>query len=235
MKITQLPLLSLVCVQSIFAGEITLTSKDGRKLSGELIAVHDSSVKIRKADGAEFTIDFRKLDEATVGTLEKIALEEKAAAMAKEKEMIAARESEQARIPKFPENPKTLADLPEKIVIKVEDGKKSAYAFARVDAFFVEPKPSPSPRDSDAVLSVSTTFGGGEIMTVISQKLADGDVSMKLIALTAKDTGFPEPIELTVPSKLAKSTNGVASAGYFSKRFPGDVTEIILYDFKAVP
>jgi hypothetical protein len=149
--------------------------------------------------------------------------------------MIAARESERARIPKFPENPKKLADLPEKIVIKVEDGKKSAYAFDRVDSFFVEPKPSPSPGDSDPVLSVSTAFGGGEIMTIISQKLADGDVSMKLIALTANDTELTEPIELTVPSKAAKSTNGVISAGYFSKRFPGGVTEIILYDFKAVP
>ncbi len=72
-------------------------------------------------------------------------------------------------------------------------------------------------------------------MTGISHNLTDGNITMKMIARTPKDSELPEPIELTIPSKIAKSINGVASVGFFTKRLNGDVTEIILYDFQVAP
>jgi hypothetical protein len=225
----------LFCVGSALAEEITLVSKDGRKISATLIEVHDDSVEFLRKDGKEFTIAFTNLDENTVQALKKIALQKQEAAIAEQQKIIAAEKAEQARIPKFPENPKTLEDLPEKVVIAIEDNKESFFKFDQVKTFFVKPTQSVTPADSDSVLSVSTAFGGGEIMTIISQNLTDKNISMKLIARTDKDSELPQPIELTVPSKTAKSINGVASAGYFAQRLNGNVTEIILYDFQIVP
>lgn len=212
------------CISSTLAEEITLVSKDGRKISATLVQVHNDSVELIRSDGKEFTIAFTNLDENTVTTLKKIALEK-----------VAAEEAEQARIPKFPNNPKTLEDLPEKVVISIEDNKQSNFKFAQVQTFFVKPTPVEAPGDSDPLLSVSTAFGGGQIMAVISQNLTDKNISMKLIARTDKNSELPQPIELTIPSKDAKSVNGAISVGYFSKILNGDVTEIILYDFQIAP
>lgn len=219
----------------IFAEEITLTSKDGRKIDVTLIQVYGDSVEVRKKGGDEFKIDFEKLDDATVKDLKKIALEEKEAAIAAQKDKVAAKEAELARIPKFPKNPKSLTDLPEKIVITPEDSKKTFFKLDQVNSFFVAPTESPEPAASDATLSVSTAFGGGKIMTVISHNLTSENLSMKLIARTDNDAEFPEPITLSVPSKIAKSVNGAATAGYFSKLLDEDVSEIILYDFQVAP
>lgn len=235
MKALVVLFLLLADAGSVFAEEITLTSKDGRKISATLIQVHGDSVEFRRQDGSEFTIAFEKLDGNTVEMLNKIALEEKEAAIAEQEKKMQAEEAEQARIPKFPEKPKTPADLPEKIVITMEDGKELFYAFDRVKTFFVEPAESSESGDAAALLSVSMAFGGGEIMTSISHSLTDGNVSMKLIARTDKDSELPEPISMTIPSKIAKSSNGTASVGFFTKRLSGNVTEIILYDFQVVP
>ncbi len=124
MKIPVFLTIALVTLTSISAEQITLNSKDGRKISASLIQVHSDSVEVRREDGEQFTISFEKLDKDTVEMLKNIALEEKEAAIAEQKKKIAAEEAEQARIPKFTKNPKTPADIPEKIVIKAEDGKE---------------------------------------------------------------------------------------------------------------
>jgi hypothetical protein len=121
------------------------------------------------------------------------------------------------------------------VVITIEENKKLFFKFDLVKTFFVKPTQEMSPTDSDSVLSVSSAFGGGEIMTIISQNLTDKNVSMKLIARTDKTSELPQPIELTVPSQKAKSVNGVVSAGYFAQKLNGNVIEIILYDFQIVP
>ncbi len=234
MKSFSFLLLLITGIGALFAQEMTLTSKDGRKISATIIRIHDDSVEFRRDDGEEFTIAFEKFDQSTVEALKKIALEEKEAAIAEQKKKMAAEEAELARIPKFPEKPKTGEDLPQKIVFNLKNEKVAYYAFERVKSFFVEPTKSPSPSESDPVLNISTASGGGEVLVALSHNLTDGSVRMKLIIRTGKEAELPEPVEISILSMNPKSVNGVAQAGYYAKRVSEDVTEIILYDFQVV-
>lgn len=211
----------------------TLKSKDGREISVNIIQIYSDAVEATRQDGEQFTIPFEKLDDATVESLKSIAQAEKDAQIAAMKSKMEAEAAELARIPKFPENPKSLEEIPQKIIFKPEDGKEAFIAFEQVKDSFIEPKLLSNKEESGAYLSVSTAFGGGQIMTILSQRVCPENLTFKLITRKDGDTSLVEPISISVPSEIAQpSGNGAVSAGYFSKRLEGDVTEIILYDFQ---
>lgn len=215
------------------AQEMILGSKDGRKMSGNIVQVYDDSVEFKRDDGKEFTISFDKLDEETVTKLKQIAIDEKNAAIAAQKKKMEEEAAELAKIPKFPERPNKIEDLPQKVVFEVKDGKEAFVRFEeQVKAFFVAPSVVDEIKEGENALSISSAAGGGEFMIILSHDLCPEMIGARMIIRKKGDESLPEPETVSIPSKISKPTaTGAVSAGYFAKRVPGDVTEIILYDF----
>ena len=102
-------------------GMVKLVSKDGKTIEVEVVSVGEKSAKIKKADGKEFEIAFDRLDAASVASLQKLAAE-----IAKN-----------ARpLPKG--EPKSPADLPEKVVVK--PGELVRVVFTEVTSGLARPE-----------------------------------------------------------------------------------------------
>ena len=102
-------------------GMVKLVSKDGKTIEVEVVSVGEKSAKIKKADGKEFEIAFSRLDAASVESLRKIAAEA----------------AKNARpLPKG--DPKSPADLPEKVVVK--PGENLKFVFTEVTSGLTKPE-----------------------------------------------------------------------------------------------
>ena len=102
-------------------GMVKLVSKDGKTIEVEVVSVGEKSAKIKKADGKEFEIAFNRLDAASVEALQKLAAE-----IAKNVRPLPKGE------------PKTPADLPEKVVVK--PGEHLRFVFTEVTSGLSKPE-----------------------------------------------------------------------------------------------
>lgn len=122
---SKLFVLLLAVVPLAFAADepamLKLVSKDGKTIEVEVVSVGEKSAKIKKADGKEFEIAFNRLDAASVESLQKLAAE-----IAKNTRPLPKGE------------PKTPADLPEKVVVK--PGEHLKFVFTEVTSGLTKPE-----------------------------------------------------------------------------------------------
>jgi hypothetical protein len=200
------------------AETMAIEGKDGKTLQAEVLSADDDSVQIRRADGKEFDLPFARLSDKSVKEIrDRIAAREKAAA-----EEAAAKEAAKPveRI-KVPQDPKSPAELAEKVVVK--KGSNVIVTFTEaVDGLtrpvIVEKEPEDAP-----FFRVSFTAEGDQTIVTVTSTY-EKTVLVRCI-VRDKDpenyyTSSIQPLDKGIPN---------------FETWSAEVEELVLYDFRYEP
>lgn len=211
-----------------FAELVTLKNKAGKPLQVNIDEVLQDSVKVTTAKGKEFTIPFTSLNEESVALIKKRQEDAAKAVKAKEEAI------QESLRPTFPEDPKSPAELPQKVSLTAAQFKNNFTTFTKNGTLFIKPKQQDRSPSEDKYFSTSINPGSGSTQTFISQNLSPRNLKVRYFFRLKDETTYSKAKDIIVPSfEPAPSENGGRRGPkHLTEILPAGVEEIHFFDFQ---